>query len=171
MKNSFRVLVPKALLLAFTSAIALGCVAMTQDIGWNRMVVEPSEQVTTFSVGDRDVGLSIGTYVQSQADPDLYTVEITVTSDGEPMPTLTDEYYVHPLSERDPGVYRFKNVDGDRTKDFVIRLGDGESNHEFYYISSRDGKGYRTDKTLQSSQPWSSRWSARRSDGWSDASN
>lgn len=125
----------------------------TRDIGWSRIYVEAADQVKTFSIGQHDVELLIGTYGETTAEQ-FREVEIEPVSNGQPMLTLRHAYYTGPLFDPSPGVYRLKDVDGDRTKDFVFRLGSGEPNHKYYYISSRDGKGYQTDKQLQSSQPW-----------------
>ncbi|MEN8447585.1 MAG: hypothetical protein ABG776_21500 [Cyanobacteria bacterium J06555_13] len=125
----------------------------TKDIRWARIYVEAADQVKTFSIGRHDVELLIGTYGETTAEQ-FREVEIELASNGQPMPTLRYAYYTGPLSDPSPGVYRRKDVDGDRTKNFVLRLGSGESNYKYYYISSRDGKGYQTDKQLQRSQPW-----------------
>ena len=124
------------------------------DSGWNRIYVDASDRVESFSVGQHEVDLSVGTYEHIPAE-EIFEVDIDVSSGARQMPTLKHRYPdLGIFTPSRPGVYRLKDVDGDRQKDFVIRMGSGKDNYRYYYISSKDGEGYQTDKTFRNSQPW-----------------
>lgn len=56
------------------------------------------------------------------------------------------------MGEQEAAYYKLKDVDGDWKRDFLIKV--DASFSSYYYISSRDGRGFQSDERFKAAQPW-----------------
>lgn len=131
--------------------------------GWRGLSIEYRQPQTTHTLvsGEQTFEIVLADYTVGQ---DYVPVNVYLSvQDNTPGATAyqfraiasTYDDNWRAIGEQEAAYYKRKDVDGDWKKDFLLRAGNGLS-EAYYYVSSRDGRGFKTDKNFKNAQPLSS---------------
>ncbi|MEO0770557.1 MAG: hypothetical protein AAFY72_14215 [Cyanobacteria bacterium J06649_4] len=134
--------------------------------GWQAIGVDEFQRQTVHSIsfGEREATFLLSDY-EFKEDYGPVTVTVSVTDSVKNTETTSgSDTTLAPLTsfynndwramgERETVYYKLKDVDGDWKKDLLLRV-EHSFSETHYYISSRDGNGYKTNEKYKSREPW-----------------